>query len=65
MCKKKNGYHIIRVYQEGVFQNEYKRRKALVEAVESLDTTVKNCEVIYICDQNKHDIYEHNRIPTL
>ena len=60
-CAKQNSYHIIRVYQEDVFQDEYNWRKALVEAIEFLDTTKANYQVICICDKNKHDIYEHKR----
>ena len=60
-CAKQNSYHIIRVYQQDVFQNEYDWQKALVEAIELLDTTKSNYQVICICDKNKHDVYEHKR----
>ena len=63
-CAKQNGYHIIRVYQEDVFQNEYDWRKALYEAVAYLETIVANYKIIYICDRNKNDIYEQKSSPT-
>ena len=57
-CAKLNGYHVIRIYQEDVFRNEYDWQTALCEAIAYLQAVKINTEIVYICDKNKHDVYE-------